>query len=176
MTTETFHDGLMRFLPELTISARRLTRDRSSAEDLVQDTVVRALKGQGRFQPGTNLRAWLYTILRNGWIETCRRSRPHVSLDQVPAAASVGGAPQHAVVELGEVSRAMRTLSGEQRETLGMIAGLGFSYEEAARASGCPVGTVKSRLSRARKHLEGELGMPPMLASSPDVLTDGAHA
>lgn len=132
--------------------ARALVRDRGDSDDLVQETLARALSRADRFQPGTNLRAWLFTIMHNLHVNQVRQSAarpPEVPVDD--ALGQLVSAPQQeARVQLHEMSAALALLPEEQRQVLLLIAMEGLKYEEVAQILGVPVGTVMSRLSRAR--------------------------
>ncbi len=148
-----FEAALIELLPAMRNYAAVLTRKRDAGDDLVQDTLVRALKSQHTFSPGTNLKAWIFTILRNRFISTLRRKLPEQVSDEgyeFPAAA----AAQEHVVALRDLSRLLRLLPPRQREALLMIGVNGHSYQEAAAIVGSNVGTVKSRVSRARAFLQ----------------------
>lgn len=142
-------------IPRLRRYARSLVREPERADDLVQESLERALGAADSWRPGTNLRAWLFTILRNCHINQIRRSRREVGVidqgSEPPMLAVSGG--QEASVALGEVRRAYAKLSSEHREILMLIAVEGLAYEEAAAVLGVPLGTVRSRLSRARRTL-----------------------
>jgi RNA polymerase sigma-70 factor (ECF subfamily) len=151
-----FGGRLQKELPHLQRYARSLVRDREQAEDLVQSCLLRALAKQHLWQAGTNLRSWLFTIMHNQHISELRRSWrdrdrmlvPHPVADAAPASASL------AVLDLG---RAMAELPDEQRRVV-LLAGLGeMSYEEVATVLAVPVGTVRSRLARAREKLRKRL-------------------
>jgi len=139
-------------IPKLRRFARAMVRDRALADDLVQDCLMRALTRRHLFQPGTNLGAWLTTILRNGIINHIRRGRT-VSLEDEGGATldlpAVGGNPTTAL-EMRDLSAALQALPDSWRELVLLVGLEGMSYEEAARVTGVNVGTVKSRLSRAR--------------------------
>lgn len=146
---------LVAALPMLRAFARSLSGNRDRADDLVQETVVRALANRDKFQEGTNLHAWLVTILRNQFYSEGRKRRREVEdSDGVHAARLSEIAAQPGHLELDDFLRAMRLLPDEQREALILIGASGFSYEEASEICGVPVGTVKSRVSRARTRLE----------------------
>ena len=135
--------------------ARSLAGNRDRADDLVQETVMRALANREKFQEGTNLHAWLVTILRNQFYSEGRKRRREVEdADGLHAGRLADIAAQPGHLELEDFLRAMRLLPDEQREALILIGASGFSYEEAAEICGVPVGTVKSRVSRARARLE----------------------
>jgi RNA polymerase sigma-70 factor, ECF subfamily len=152
--SDSFKKDLLEIVPHLLAFARLLARDQALAEDLVQDTIVRALANRAQFRPGTNLRGWLIIILRNRFFNEMRRSRRkmEVSVDNLGDMAAVNGG-QEVSVELRDFRRAFSALSAPQREALILIGASGFSYEAAAEITGCPVGTVKSRVSRARLDL-----------------------
>jgi RNA polymerase sigma-70 factor (ECF subfamily) len=148
-----FHEQLKGVLPRLRIYARSLTRDRDAAEDLVHDTVVKALAGRHSFQPGTNLAAWLFRIQRNEFISGLRRQRPTVPVDA--AAESISHpAHQESRLIMREFIAAFGKLPTAQREALVLAVLEGLRYEVIAAHTGVSVGTVKSRISRARDTLE----------------------
>jgi len=128
---------------------------------------VKAWQSRHLFVPGTNLKAWLFTILRNIFYSNRRRAWRQIPWDQ-EAAERIGGGDhdQHWAAELSDTARALRNLSDEQREALILVGAGGFSYEDAAHICGCAVGTVKSRVARARKALiailEGEDKLPSL--------------
>jgi RNA polymerase sigma-70 factor (ECF subfamily) len=153
-----FLADMIECLPHLRAFARLLARDPSRAEDLVQDTVVRAISCREQFQPGTNLRGWLITILRNWYFNDARRiairaarSPEILELDQRRS----GGQEEH--MEFRDLKRAFDKLPEVQREALLLVCVNGFSYEEAGQIAGCAVGTMKSRVSRARRDLKSAL-------------------
>ena len=140
-------------------SATGLTRDAVDAEGLAQRALLRAFTNRHRFKPGTNLRAWLFTIARNCHIDRVRKAqrRGHmVELDEETDVA-VQSANQFAHVELLELQDALAELSDTDREVLTMVAVDGKTYEEVAEATDVAVGTVKSRLSRARERLRAKM-------------------
>jgi RNA polymerase sigma-70 factor (ECF subfamily) len=152
--SEEFRTAMLSVMPRLLAFARVLTRNREAAEDLAQDTVVRALRAQHSFEPGSNMLAWLCTILRNQHISGLRRKRHDaMPIDDLPDSAASIGANQDDAVEMSEIRRALLKLSPEHREVLVMVAAAGLSYAEAAEICGCAVGTVKSRVNRARNEL-----------------------
>jgi RNA polymerase sigma-70 factor, ECF subfamily len=141
-------------LPNLTRFARSLTRSASSAEDLVQDTVLRALSNLDKFKPGTNLRAWLFTILRNQFYSSKRKGKWEVEDTEGAQAARLVQIPdQEPHMALEEFRSAFRELPPDQREALVLVGISGLSYEEAADTCNCAIGTVKSRVNRARQKL-----------------------
>ncbi len=153
-----FKTDLLDTLPHLRAFARMLARDHTLAEDLVQDTVVQALANRGQFKPGTNLRGWLIIILRNRFYNELRRSsrKSEVGVEHLSDVASVDGG-QEISVEVRDFQRAFRELPAAQREALTLVGASGFSYQEAAEIAGCPIGTLKSRVSRARLDLQRAL-------------------
>jgi len=141
-------------IPALRAFARTLTRNSFDSDDLVQDTITRAIANAHRFQPGTNLKSWLFTIMRNNFYTTAKRQ----TREQPGSADCVSGSPsvmpgQEWSVRGVELRLALEALPDEQREVLILIGVLGISYEEAATICGCAVGTIKSRLNRARHRM-----------------------
>jgi RNA polymerase sigma-70 factor (ECF subfamily) len=149
-----FHDQVISILPKLRVQALALTRNRASAEDLVQDAVCNALSAQDSFIPGTNFPAWMHRILRNRFISNLRKRRDTTDIDDVPASVFATDAPHEDRLALKELASAMNRLPSDQREALVMVVIHGMSYEALAEATGCAVGTAKSRVFRARRQLE----------------------
>jgi RNA polymerase sigma-70 factor (ECF subfamily) len=146
---------LKALVPRLRRYARALTGNREAADDLTQDTLERAWTKRVLWQPGTDLRAWMFTVMHNVFINGTRRNRPTVSLDDV-AVDDVGAATATSVetgVVLSELARSLSLLPEEQREVLLLVGLEQFSYAEASEVLGVPMGTVMSRLSRARDRL-----------------------
>ncbi len=153
-------DELVDHLPALRAFALSLTRDGSSADDLVQDTIVKAWTHIDKFQAGTNLRAWLFTILRNTFYSARRKVRREVSDTDGIYAAQLSTRPDHdGRLALNDFRKAFERLPDEQREALILVGASGFSYEEAASMTGVAVGTVKSRANRGRRRLAELLHM-----------------
>src|SRR5882724_9231307 len=151
---EAFRQGLIELIPALRAFARSLCGKRDMADDLVQEALLKAWQSRDRFQPGTNLRAWAFMILRNGFYSNLRHAKTvakYVDTESLKPDGVDGG--QQAQLNLTDLMRAFNELAPEQKEALILIVG-DFSYEEAASICGCAVGTIKSRVSRARKHLE----------------------
>ena len=148
-------DELLPLLPQLRAYARSLARDPHAADDLAQDTVVLALRAWDRFTPGTNRRAWLFRILHNRFHSVVTRShvRAEVASEDLEHLASVP-AHQEALAGLPEFRRAFARLRPAQREALVLFAVHGMPLEEVAAVCGCEVGTVKSRVNRARNLLK----------------------
>lgn len=140
-------------IPRLRRYARFLVGDTDRADDLVQECLTRAIAKLDSWQPGTNLRAWLFVILRNGYFNELRRKNRSPIIDVEDAAQGASPSNQEAHMALVEVRRAFAKLSEEHREVLLLVAIEGLPYEEAAGIMGVPIGTVRSRASRARKAL-----------------------
>jgi RNA polymerase sigma-70 factor (ECF subfamily) len=155
--TTTFHDQVIAILPKLRVQALALTRNRAAAEDLVQDAVCNALSAQDSFIPGTNFAAWMHRILRNRFISNLRKRRDTTDIDDVPSSVFATDAPHEDRLALKELAKAMTRLPSDQREALVMVVIHGMSYEALAEATGCAVGTAKSRVFRARRQLEAWL-------------------
>ncbi len=137
-----------------------LTRNLAEADDLVQDTIVKAWTNADRFTPGTNLQAWLFTILRNNYYSSLRKHRREVADPDGIHAQSLFVKPDHdGKLAYADFQRAFDQLSDEHREVLTLVGASGFTCEEAAETMGVPVGTVKSRTSRARKRLSELMGL-----------------
>ena len=148
-------------LPRLRRYARALTHDSSRADDLIQDTLVRALAKQHLYQDGTNLRAWLFTLMHNQYVNNARRNiREDNSLDvDTVAAHLVAVTDPTASRQLRELDEAIGKLAMEQRQVILLIGLEGMSYEETAAILNVPIGTVRSRLSRGREALRRLMGM-----------------
>jgi RNA polymerase sigma-70 factor (ECF subfamily) len=146
--------GAVKYLPELRAFARALASNRHQADDLVQGAVMRALAAAQQFTPGTNFKAWIFTILRNVFYNQCRSPwSQNVPLDEEGGNDPVVGPSQERSLEFCDFRRAFAQLVPEQREALLLVGASGLGYEEAATICGCAVGTVKSRVSRARDNL-----------------------
>ena len=147
-------EDLLACVPHLRAFAWFLARNRERADDLVQDTIVRALGAAHRFQAGTNLKAWMFAILRNLHYNEVRKNRVQVQSLDDPLAYEPAVLPsQMASLEFGDFRRAFWQLADDQREALILVGASGLSYEEAAKVCECPKGTIKSRVSRARREL-----------------------
>ena len=167
MTEAAFRGGLLSATGKLRAFAWSLVGKREKADDLVQDTMLRALAKRDRFQPGTNLQAWLFTIMRNRFYSECRkRSREVEDVDGVYASKLVVPAEQHGRVDCADVGLALTQLPDDQREALLLIGAEGLIYEDAATICRTKVATVKSRVNRARKRLSELLGMKRPSTSS----------
>ena len=166
-------DKLAAAIPKLRAFAISLARDVSKADDLVQDTILKAWSNIDKFDPATNLQAWLFTILRNTYYSALRKTRREVADSDGTHAAGMAEKPAHdGRLAFGDFQRAFDQLSPEHREVLILVGASGFSCEEAAEMMGVAIGTVKSRASRARKRLAELLH----LAEGEDLFsgTDGA--
>jgi RNA polymerase sigma-70 factor (ECF subfamily) len=155
-----FRDEIAALVPHLRAFARTMTNgDTSFADDLVQDTVVNALQAKDQFTEGTNLKAWLFTILRNRFRSVIGRKHVTAEIAVEDDLEHLSWVPpeQEARVEVAAFKRAFGMLKPSQREVLVLVAVHGLSYERVAEICGCEVGTVKSRVSRARTQLKDML-------------------
>jgi RNA polymerase sigma-70 factor, ECF subfamily len=147
-------DEIVQHLGAMRAFALSLSRNDAEADDLVQETLVKAWKNIARFEPGTNMQAWLFTILRNTFYSLRRKRGREVSDPDGIAAEAMSVKPAHdGRLQLSEFLAAFATLPVEQREALALVGASGFSYEEAASMCGVKVGTIKSRANRGRKRL-----------------------
>ncbi len=147
-------DGIVEAIPKLRAFAMSLCGRSAWADDLVQETLIRAWSKSGSYQDGTNLMAWLFTILRNEFYSQLRKRKREVEdIDGGHAAQLTAAAGQLPHLEMRDFRAALALLPEDQREAIILIGASGFSYEEAAEIMGCAIGTVKSRLSRARVRL-----------------------
>ena len=154
-----FRSDIIRALPALRTFALSLVGDVSRADDLVQETFVKAWANQARFRPGTNFTAWLCTILRNQFYSDLRKTRREVEdVDGTHAGQLTSLADQEDASTLKVVWERLGTLPAAQQQALLLVGAEGHTYEEAATKIGCQVGTVKSRVSRARSSLLDTLG------------------
>lgn len=162
LTATTFEDLALPLFDQLYNFAHWLTRDRGEAEDLVQETYLKALRGFSSFQPGTNFRAWIYRILRNSFLTSRSGLKASASLPEDAAEEVPSGEPSPEGVLLAQASRelvqqALTELSAPFREILLLCDVEDMSYEEISQVMGIPMGTVMSRLHRARKALRSHL-------------------
>lgn len=161
-----FRSALVDCIPHLRAFARSLTRNRDRADDLVHDAAVRALAAAEQFTPGTNFKAWIFTILRNLYYNEGRKDHSrNVPFDEATVTERAIPATQESALEFCDFRRAFWQLGGDHREVLMLVGASGLSYEEAAKVCGCAVGTIKSRVSRARQEL-GKLLSDDTLAIS----------
>ena len=157
-----FKTQLVALIPHLRAFARTLTGDPTAADDLAQDAMMKAWDARASYQMGTNMKAWTFMILRNQFYSEKRRSWRQSQLDQEAAERTLVAVDDpEAPVALDELRQALKTLPEEQREALILVGAGGFAYEEAAEICGCAVGTVKSRVSRARRALLATLELGP---------------
>ncbi len=155
---EGFKRELVQLIPHLRAFARTLCGDPAAADDLAQDAMMKAWDARASFQMGTNMKAWTFMILRNQFYSEKRRSWRQTQLDQEAAERTLVAVDDpEAPVALDELRLGLGMLPAEQREALILVGAGGFAYEEAADICGCAVGTVKSRVSRARRALQGIL-------------------
>src|SRR5690349_19808870 len=162
-------------LSNLRAFALSLTHNVTSADDLVQDTILRAWANLDRFAVGTNLNAWLFTILRNAFLSQYRKTRREVEDPDGFFAGRLRTAPeQPAKCDVQDMLKAFRKLAVEHRKALLLIVAEGLSYEDAARVCGVPVGTIKSRVNRARERLARLLAVEEAEDLGPDRVTQAA--
>ena len=170
-------DEMLACMPHLRAFAISLLHNADDADDLVQETILRAWKNLDRFERGTNLQAWLFTILRNLFYSRYRQRRREVEDPDDQHAAGLSVAPdQMARVEHAELLRALALLSAEHREALLLIGAQGMSYDEASRICGVPIGTIKSRVHRARTQLASLMHYNEVEERGPDVFEVSALA
>jgi RNA polymerase sigma-70 factor, ECF subfamily len=163
-----FEEALVGAISHLRAFARSFANDPQRADDLVQETLVKAWNSRDSFTPGTNFRAWLFTILRNVYFSQHRKLRREVDDPDDQYQNSLAVQPeQYGHLDMADFKTALLTLPPDQREALVLVGAEGFSYEEAAQICGCAVGTIKSRVNRARNRLVELLG--------DDDLKSGSH-
>jgi len=152
-------DELVDHLPAMRAFAISLTRNSAIADDMVQDTVVKAWSNIDKFETGTNMRAWLFTILRNTYYSNRRKAKREVADVDGVLTENLAEKPAHdGHMQMSDFRKALAQLKDEQREALLLVGASGFSYEEAAKMCGVAVGTIKSRTNRARAQLAEMLG------------------
>ena len=164
-----FKDGLIREIPNLRAFAASLSGSMQLADDLVQDTLLKAWGNSDKFEPGTSLRAWLFTILRNTYYSLYRKRGREVQDSEGTYAermATHGNQESH--LDLADFRKALAKLPEEQREVLIMVGATGLSYEEAADICGVAIGTIKSRVNRARTKLAELLSIGSLDDLGPD--------
>jgi RNA polymerase sigma-70 factor (ECF subfamily) len=170
-----FQRDLIALIPYLRVFSRSLCRSPALGEDMAQEALAKAWRSRARFEPGTNLRAWLFTILRNEYFSLRRRAWRESNLDEAKAARIA--APHDAQLwslELSDTVHAMHELPDHQREALVLVAAGGISYEDAAAICDVPVGTVKSRVARGRTALMNKLSGCEKIVRSKAVRPAGA--
>lgn len=159
-------------IPGLRAFAFSLCGTFERADDLVQETLLKAWQSIDSFEEGTNLRAWLFTILRNTYFSELRKRRREVEDVDGKKTASLSVAPaQQGYVDMQDFQAALKLLPADQREALVLVGAAGMSYEEAAAVAQCAVGTVKSRVNRARTKLTDMLGLEATDVFGPDAAT-----
>jgi RNA polymerase sigma-70 factor (ECF subfamily) len=164
-----FKRELTAVIPHLRAFGRSLSGNRDLADDLVQETLLKAWAARARFQAGTNMRAWTFIILRNHYLSQMRRSRFRGEWDDLTADRLLAApAGQDKQLELSDMQRALLQLPQPQREALILVGAGGFAYEEAAEICGVAVGTIKSRVARGRSALEQILESGSLPARSTD--------
>ncbi|HWK39284.1 MAG TPA: sigma-70 family RNA polymerase sigma factor [Hyphomicrobium sp.] len=155
-------DDLVAAIPNMRAFAISLCGSRDRADDLVQEALVKAWNHLDSFEKGTNLKAWLFTILRNAYFSELRKTKREVADSEGQLAAKLSVPPeQPGHLDLLDLNRALAKLPPDQREALILVGAEGFSYEDAANISGCAVGTVKSRVNRARSRLNELMSAAP---------------
>lgn len=151
---DSWRDDVVGMIPALRAFAWSLSHNGSDADDLVQDTLIKAWTNKDKFEPGTNLRAWLFTILRNTYYTNVIRRRREVRDEAGEYAGALKTpATQDWSVAMKALQAALAQLPDEHREALILVGAAGLSYEEAAEICGCALGTIKSRVNRARARL-----------------------
>ena len=164
-------DAILATVPSLRAFAISLCGNVDRADDLVQETLLRALANIASFEPGSNMPAWLFTILRNLFRSEYRKRRREVEdADGIYAQTLKSQPEQSGHVEFQEFRAALNQLPPDQREALILVGASGFSYEEAAEICGCAVGTIKSRVSRARTRLQEILNIEGEADYGPDAI------
>jgi RNA polymerase sigma-70 factor, ECF subfamily len=168
-TEPSVRDGILANVPNLRGFAISLSGNVDRADDLVQETLLRALANINSFEPGTNLSAWLFKILRNAFLTEYRKRRREVEDSNGQHAQTLKTYPeQYSHIDFKEFQEALAKLPASQREALILIGASGFSYKEAAEICGCAVGTVKSRVNRARVKLAELLSIEDVEDFGPD--------
>lgn len=158
-----FERELIGLIPTLRAFSRSLCRSRQFAEDIAQEALTKAWRSRASFEHGSNLKAWLFSILRNEFYSHCRRARREGIWDEDMAARIEAPADeQQWAMELSDTVLALYRLPAAQREALVLIGAAGFSYEEAAHICGTPIGTTKSRVARARAAITAMLDNGPL--------------
>lgn len=159
-TSEEREAEMIAQIPDLRGFARSLAGDPARADDLVQETILKAWSNFDSFSDGTNMRAWLFTILRNTFYSSYRKTRREVEdVDGKIAAQVMLPGAQDGAMAMRDFEQAFATLPAEQREALTLVGASGLSYEEAAEICECAVGTIKSRVNRARAQLTEMLAL-----------------
>ncbi|TLP49291.1 MULTISPECIES: sigma-70 family RNA polymerase sigma factor [Cohaesibacter] len=168
-TDMSFKREMLSVLPSLRAFAMSLCGKHDRADDLVQDTVMKAWSKQSSFEPGTNMRAWLFTILRNEYYSQMRKAGREIQDSEGTFTNNLSIQPaQHGQMDLKDFQQALAQLPDNQREAIILVGASGMSYEEAAAICDCKVGTIKSRVNRARTHLQELLSLDEDGTYQPD--------
>ena len=173
MSSDSVKQGFVAAIPNLRAFAVSLCGNLERADDLVQETMLKAFKNIDSYEEGTNLKAWLFTILRNTYFSERRRLKREVEdADGIHASRLAVHPEQHGHMDMCELQDALKLLKDDQREALILVCAAGMSYEEAAAISGCAVGTIKSRVNRARAKLSNIMGISSADEFGPDASTE----
>ncbi|THF49717.1 sigma-70 family RNA polymerase sigma factor [Allorhizobium terrae] len=163
---------LLASIPSLRAFALSLSGVPDRADDLLQETIMKAWAKQSSFEPGTNIKAWLFTILRNEFYSQMRkRGREIGDPDDIYTSQMAVQPSQHGAMDMEDFKKALAELSDDQREAIILVSASGFSYDEAAEICNCAVGTIKSRINRARARLQELLGIDGEGDFGPDAHT-----
>lgn len=174
---DAFQTALVAAIPNLRAFAISLCGNVQTANDLVQETMLKAWANRHRFEEGSNFKAWLFTILRNSYFSDFRRGKREVRDEDGVAAASLSSLPeQPGHMDMIDFQRALSKLSEDQKEALILVGAEGFSYEEAAVISNCAVGTIKSRVNRARARLVELMGVGSPDDFGPERVAQAVHS
>jgi len=170
----TLEADMVAAIPHLRAFATSLCGNRERADDLVQETILKAWDNRSSFAVGTNLKAWLFTILRNTYFSERRKRKREVedADGKISGRVAVHG-EQQGHMDFHDFQQALIQLSEDQREALILVGAEGFSYEEVAEICGCAVGTVKSRVNRARTRLADLLGVGSVSEFGPEPVSGG---
>jgi RNA polymerase sigma-70 factor (ECF subfamily) len=161
-------NALVGSIPSLRAFAISLCRNRTEADDLVQETLIKAWNSLDSFQEGTNLKAWLFRILRNNFYNVLRKQKQQNDYARTADASQfVVPASQDKTLEFADLVAGLRELPADQREALILVAVENMSYEDAAAVCDCPIGTIKSRVNRARARLDVLMNGEPEIAAQP---------
>jgi RNA polymerase sigma-70 factor (ECF subfamily) len=164
-----FREDLIEIIPSLRAFAVSLCGNRDKADDLVQEALTKAWAKKNRFEAGTNFKAWMFTILRNHYYSQFRKARREVADSDGILTASLAVHPeQQGHIDLAEMRAALQKLPDHQREAIILVAAEGLSYEEVANICDCAVGTIKSRVNRARAQLTAMLNLSDVSDYGPD--------
>ena len=175
--TTPFRDGLIAAIPGLRAFGLSLTARGDRADDLVQETLMKAWKHHESFEPGSNLKAWLYTILRNEFYSQLRKRRREVEdADGIYSSRVAVHGEQDGHLDMADLRVALAKLPADQREAIILVGASGFSYEEAAEICNTAVGTIKSRVNRARRKLAELLNIGGSEAFGPDAHVEAVLA